>query len=71
MWIDVCRVILCNVDDRTIQKYQKKCYDVFKQHCNYISENVYSCIVREQTQRAEISDFCKSKDVVRVGYEMI
>jgi len=64
IWIDICRIILCNVDDRTIKKYQKKCYDVFKQHCNYIVENVYSCIAREQMQESEILDLSENKDVI-------
>jgi len=66
IWIDICRIILCNVDDRTIKKYQKKCYDVFKQHCNYIIENVYLCIAREQTQESEseILDLSENKDII-------
>lgn len=62
IWMDVCRNILCNVDDRTIEKHQKKCNNIFKRHCKYIIQNVSSCVVCEQSQKPVVLGLSEDKN---------
>jgi len=53
LWLDVCRKVLGNVDQRTVEKYQRKCKDMFKKHIISIISNIKKTKTRNVSPSVE------------------
>jgi hypothetical protein len=72
LWLDICSNIIANGDKRTIEKYHRKCKDIFRKYTNSIISIIESTKTRnvclpvqyveqnEQIKNATFSDVSKN-----------